>query len=246
MDRINTKKEKEKLIYEIDKLEALSFFRQRFVACLQLAASYLLRKKKMFQSSKQSIKSKEALNFKASGGGDEGSRTPCLLNAIQALSQVSYAPMPEQVNRFFGVCQGPATYRRLFLFFQVKTHLFNRVTDTGTLWCHADEPSFDLKCEGIHSLSSLTQVIVGLRSEEHTSELQSHHDLVCRLLLEKNFFNDTATTEIYTLSLHDALPISERSSLAPGPLYTVNRVPAILVARSKSRMPRSEIGRAHV
>src|SRR2546422_10295241 len=27
------------------------------------------------------------------------------------------------------------------------------------------------------------------------------------------FFNDTATTEIYTLSLHDALPIS-----APGPL----------------------------
>ena len=75
-----------------------------------------------------------------------------------------------------------------------------------------------------------------LRSEEHTSELQSHHDLVCRLLLEKKnhlllllsfplfllfsfplhssslfsflfFFNDTATTEIYTLSLHDALPI---------------------------------------
>src|SRR5437667_4438728 len=24
------------------------------------------------------------------------------------------------------------------------------------------------------------------RSEEHTSELQSHHELVCRLLLEKN------------------------------------------------------------
>src|SRR5476649_776889 len=89
------------------------------------------------------------------------------------------------------------------------------------------------------------------RSEEHTSELQSHSDLVCRLLLEKKkivvqpdrsdntwllrvastglgvrgvhrradawlvlllfFFNDTATTEIYTLSLHDALPISGRS-----------------------------------
>src|SRR5471032_3562202 len=26
---------------------------------------------------------------------------------------------------------------------------------------------------------------VAARSEEHTSELQSHHDLVCRLLLEK-------------------------------------------------------------
>src|SRR2546428_321465 len=111
-----------------------------------------------------------------------------------------------------------------------------------------------------------------MRSEEHTSELQSRSDIVCRLLLEKKntnetwnashtpqnpiypaakkrptppthayrkvagarlsphaphqhvnefnrvgkidprgsffFFNDTATTEIYTLSLHDALPIS--------------------------------------
>src|ERR1039457_1539817 len=100
---------------------------------------------------------------------------------------------------------------------------------------------------------------VSPRSEEHTSELQSPCNLVCRLLLEKKnenttiafccagprepqsrqerktrrpgprdrvptrpvavdvsvrdrrlkffFFNDTATTEIYTLSLHDALPI---------------------------------------
>src|SRR6266853_161460 len=56
------------------------------------------------------------------------------------------------------------------------------------------------------------------RSEEHTSELQSQSNLVCRLLLEKKkkryifffFFNDTATTEIYTLSLHDALPIFRR------------------------------------
>src|SRR3712207_9508152 len=29
------------------------------------------------------------------------------------------------------------------------------------------------------------------------------------------FFNDTATTEIYTLSLHDALPISSRRSASP-------------------------------
>src|SRR3712207_8108853 len=29
------------------------------------------------------------------------------------------------------------------------------------------------------------------------------------------FFNDTATTEIYTLSLHDALPISRRISSRP-------------------------------
>src|SRR6266496_5964279 len=33
-------------------------------------------------------------------------------------------------------------------------------------------------------------------------------DYLCSLLFF--FFNDTATTEIYTLSLHDALPISPR------------------------------------
>src|SRR6476661_11245636 len=36
------------------------------------------------------------------------------------------------------------------------------------------------------------------------------------LVLVFFFFNDTATTEIYTLSLHDALPISSRSSTATG------------------------------
>src|SRR3712207_7457332 len=30
------------------------------------------------------------------------------------------------------------------------------------------------------------------------------------------FFNDTATTEIYTLSLHDALPIYELAAARPG------------------------------
>src|SRR6266540_5147352 len=34
------------------------------------------------------------------------------------------------------------------------------------------------------------------RSEEHTSELQSHHDLVCRLLLEKKKKNKITTSPI--------------------------------------------------
>src|SRR5690606_9798268 len=38
------------------------------------------------------------------------------------------------------------------------------------------------------------------RSEEHTSELQSRENIVCRLLLPPSV--------LYTLSLHDALPIS--------------------------------------
>src|SRR5437773_9727451 len=32
---------------------------------------------------------------------------------------------------------------------------------------------------------AVNRIKPGVRSEEHTSELQSHHDLVCRLLLEK-------------------------------------------------------------
>src|SRR5690242_12576521 len=52
-------------------------------------------------------------------------------------------------------------------------------------------------------------IVKRLRSEEHTSELQSHVNLVCRLLL------DSATTAIYTLSLHDALPIYRCISKSP-------------------------------
>src|SRR3712207_8149956 len=37
------------------------------------------------------------------------------------------------------------------------------------------------------------------------------------------FFNDTATTEIYTLSLHDALPILRRPEPRPGPLHGLPR-----------------------
>src|SRR5258707_12550359 len=48
------------------------------------------------------------------------------------------------------------------------------------------------------------------------------------------FFNDTATTEIYTLSLHDALPIC----ITPGP--TSRRCWPGLVTGGKWRTPRSE------
>src|SRR5438132_8506632 len=42
-----------------------------------------------------------------------------------------------------------------------------------------------------------------MRSEEHTSELQSHSDIVCRLLLEKkkqkeNLYHETNMNHIYT------------------------------------------------
>src|SRR5438034_5766731 len=46
-------------------------------------------------------------------------------------------------------------------------------------------------------LVPLVKALAGKRSEEHTSELQSHSDLVCRLLLEKkkNRSRHTAETQ---------------------------------------------------
>src|ERR1044072_6844549 len=49
-----------------------------------------------------------------------------------------------------------------------------------------------------------------LRSEEYTPELQSHLKTSDVFFFFFFFYNDTATTEIYTLSLHDALPIYRR------------------------------------
>src|SRR3989442_8276008 len=49
------------------------------------------------------------------------------------------------------------------------------------------------------------------------------------------FFNDTATTEIYTLSLHDALPISRRQSRRTwrSTLSLGNQSPSASCARSE-------------
>src|SRR5690242_21144893 len=48
------------------------------------------------------------------------------------------------------------------------------------------------------------------RSEEHTSELQSHVNLVCRLLLEKKKKEATASRERRCPAGHPARPCSEQ------------------------------------
>src|SRR5256885_5339934 len=53
------------------------------------------------------------------------------------------------------------------------------------------------------------------------------------------FFNDTATTEIYTLSLHDALPISESDS-PPGSCLRISRTRASRSSLVTGTTPRSE------
>src|SRR6266851_7411403 len=48
----------------------------------------------------------------------------------------------------------------------------------------------------------LDALLPHVRSEEHTSELQSHHDLVCRLLLEKKKKNKKNTKNRKTTKKH--------------------------------------------
>src|SRR2546422_5569708 len=54
------------------------------------------------------------------------------------------------------------------------------------------------------------------------------------------FFNDTATTEIYTLSLHDALPICIASRIRCNMNHAVFCVTPRSRASSHELMPRSE------
>src|SRR5256885_16712376 len=57
------------------------------------------------------------------------------------------------------------------------------------------------------------------------------------------FFNDTATTEIYTLSLHDALPISAgcRSHGADSPSMPVSSTSAMYGDRKSTRLNSSHL-----
>src|SRR2546427_5696433 len=69
----------------------------------------------------------------------------------------------------------------------------------------ASEPHRHARGQLFGSLRGLLSV--GVRSEEHTSELQSQSNLVCRLLLEKKkktvrLHCSTKRTLIATLSLH--------------------------------------------
>src|SRR5690349_23371497 len=51
--------------------------------------------------------------------------------------------------------------------------------------------SFYLRRSIVRPVLTVAQASRRLRSEEHTSELQSRRDLVCRLLLEKKKINPT-------------------------------------------------------
>src|SRR5260221_6868236 len=59
------------------------------------------------------------------------------------------------------------------------------------------------------------------------------------------FFNDTATTEIYTLSLHDALPISAAAAATSAARAASGSCPAAFIQRRCGGASPAEIRKAH-
>src|SRR2546430_7089507 len=72
-----------------------------------------------------------------------------------------------------------------------------------------------------------------MQRSEHVCEMNSVLSTISLFF----FFNDTATTEIYTLSLHDALPIFPRPRR---PCLSHSRADRLLVDVSRWRAARSE------
>src|SRR5277367_1822895 len=75
-------------------------------------------------------------------------------------------------------------------------HFFDIVTDDVVYEVLYDFPGWPRMIRGCADL------MAQFRGYVDNIALQSHYNLLFLF-----FFNDTATTEIYTLSLHDALPI---------------------------------------
>src|SRR6266403_5671372 len=93
---------------------------------------------------------------------------------------------------------------QVFLFF----FFFNdtATTEIYTLSLHDALPISACRCTMIRWLSANGSTVSAPRSEEHTSELQSRRDLVCRLLLEKK--KTKHITESHTHIIHWPIDIS--------------------------------------
>src|SRR5688572_31646358 len=84
-----------------------------------------------------------------------------------------------------------------------RSHLERVHLPLDTMLCHAgDRIEFAyFPLSGMASLLSITEDGEAVRSEEHTSELQSQSNLVCRLLLEKKKKNKDTSNILY-LNIH--------------------------------------------
>src|ERR1051325_7446139 len=82
-----------------------------------------------------------------------------------------------------------------------RSTLFPYTTLFRSIGCDLQRP--ECFAAGHGAAMKILRNINRQRSEEQKLELQSPKEILYAVF----FFNDTATTEIYTLSLHDALPI---------------------------------------
>src|SRR3712207_7849693 len=83
-------------------------------------------------------------------------------------------------------------YTTLFRSARLDPYALQRFRETGVLLFETPMTLFDRDFPG-HYLRLIKRVrisVIALRSEEHTSELQSRQYLVCRLLLEKKKKNN--------------------------------------------------------
>src|SRR2546428_1730202 len=87
------------------------------------------------------------------------------------------------------------------------TTLFRSIDPTRCTECvgHFDQPQCVQVCPVACILHALRLIEVA-RSEEHTSELQSRSDLVCRLLLEKKKLESAIPVTQFALAALCALP----------------------------------------
>src|SRR6266540_7123769 len=95
-----------------------------------------------------------------------------------------------------------------FLFLDLKIFFFffndTATTEIYTLSLHDALPTSSCRRSNSNPFptgarcGSRTSLRPPTRSEEHTSELQSHHDLVCRLLLEKKKLIHVGTAVVIT------------------------------------------------
>src|SRR5260370_37508173 len=112
------------------------------------------------------------------------------------------------VARVIGILAGVAFFiAEAYLFDVLRRHGIFRIYSHSTLWLIgsfvAPWLAYHLVCAWCSSLGPcpsgcgrMVSCNAGHRSEEHTSELQSHLNLVCRLLLEKK---KTSSTYIHSV-----------------------------------------------
>src|SRR5438034_3169687 len=79
------------------------------------------------------------------------------------------------------------------------------------------------RAEACLPMEALNKGAISFRSEEHTSELQSHSDLVCRLLLEKK----KKTTNATIRHASDELAHKQTSTTTSSMTMTAIRTPRI-------------------